>query len=294
MCVRPLKAWQLDDGSVVFVERGAIRRPLSLACGQCVECRLDRSRQWAIRIMHESQVHDASCFVTLTYDDDRLPDRGSLRYRDFQLFMKRLRKKLGIPVRFYMCGEYGELTSRPHFHACLFGCHFGDRRVFKQSGSGFTLYTSELLSSLWTDGFASVAELSFESAAYVARYVMKKVTGDLSDDHYRRTDFDTGEVFWLEPEFARMSLKPGIGFKWFEKYKEDVFENDYVIVNGRKVKPPKYYDRLLTVFDAESAEFMELQRYQRLMSTDFDNSEDRLRAREIVTRARMASKLRGL
>lgn len=244
--------------------------------------------------MHESQTHEDNCFLTLTYDDDHLPQHGSLRYRDFQLFMKRFRKKYGKPIRFFMCGEYGEQFRRPHFHACIFGHHFADRVPFKQLGSGHVLYTSAELSSLWTDGFASVGELSFDSAAYVARYVLKKVTGDAAAAHYAKLSLDTGEIVQVNPEFCHMSLKPGIGAKWFERFKSDVFEHDYVVINGVKAKPPRYYDKCLTVLDPDTAEFMELVRYRKTMACASDNSDDRLRVREIVTRARLSSKIRPL
>lgn len=99
-CFYPLAAWQTDDGDIVFKERGAIKRALTLPCGQCVGCRLERSRQWAVRCMHEASLYDQNAFVTLTYDQDHLPESGSLRYRDFQLFCKRARDKLG-PFRFF-------------------------------------------------------------------------------------------------------------------------------------------------------------------------------------------------
>lgn len=295
-CFSPLDAWQTEGGDIVFVERGNILRSLILPCGQCVGCRLERSRQWAMRCLHESQMHENSCFITLTYSEDNLPYRGSLEYRHFQLFMKRLRRKLGIPVRFYMCGEYGDTYGRPHFHACLFGCFFDDRVPFSKSGSGSVVYTSELLSSLWDRGFASVGDVTFESAAYVARYVMKKVTGSLAESHYERFCPITGEIYSLVPEFTHMSLKPGIGFSWFEKFKcevygrsvDDVDTADYVIVNGQKVRPPKYYDRLLTVMDPMSKDWLDFSRYTKAQSFGDDYTVDRLRAREICAKARLS------
>ena len=293
-CFKPLTAWKTESGEVVWSERGAISRELTLPCGQCVGCRLERSRQWAVRVMHESQMHLGNSFVTLTYDDDHVPSDGSLNYRHYQLFMKRLRKKIG-PVRFYMAGEYGEKFGRPHYHACLFGAYFGDRQLFKRMGSGCDIYTSELLSSVWTDGFASVGELTFESAAYVARYCMKKVTGDKADEHYRRTDFITGESYSIEPEFNRMSLRPGIGASWLDKYKTDVYPHDHVISNGFPAKPPRYFDQRLAVIDPDTSEFMELVRYRKKMaSCSLDQSRDRLEVREKVARARLNFKQRNL
>lgn len=278
----------------MWSERGSIRRELVLPCGQCVGCRLERSRQWAVRCVHESQMHEASSFVTLTYRTECLPDNNSLYYRHFQLFMKKLRKKLGKPVRFYMCGEYGDENARPHFHAILFGCWFADRKPWRKSPSGHMLYRSELLDSVWDLGQAEIGDFSFESAAYVARYVMKKITGDRAEAHYARLSMDTGEIAQVEPEFTRMSLKPGIGASWFAKFKDEVFENDYVVINGRQMKPPKFYDRLLACSDSEVAEFMELVRYKKSLAIVADNSDDRLAVRETVTRARLAFKKRTL
>lgn len=248
-----------------------------------------------MRCMHEAQMHEESCFLTLTYEDSKLPQYGSLNYSHFQKFMKRLRFRLGKPLRFYMCGEYGEQFSRPHFHACLFGASFiYDRVPFKKLDSGSMLYTSALLSEIWTDGFASVGELTFESAAYTARYVMKKVTGDRAEAHYGRLDLTTGEIYSVEPEFCRMSLKPGIGATWIEKYKSDVYERDYVVVNGQKCKPPRYYDKRLHVMDPESAEYMELVRYKKNFGSAEENTPARLKVREQVALARLAFKKRTL
>lgn len=229
------------------MDRGGDR--FDLPCGRCVGCRLERSRQWATRIMFESQFHSKSCFLTLTYSDENLPYPPSLNYRDFQLFLKRYRKEVGS-LRFFVCGEYGDLTARPHFHACIFGHDFDDKVIFDVRPSGHSLYRSPLLERLWPLGISSIGSLTFESAAYVARYVLKKVTGDAAEDHYSRIDVDTGEVFHVEPEFARMSLKPGIGSSWFEKYNSQVYgENDFVIVNGHTCKPPRYFDKLLRRMD---------------------------------------------
>lgn len=277
----------------MFAERGRLRRALTLPCGQCVGCRLERSRQWAVRCVHESQSHAANCFVTLTYDPASVP--ASLFYPHFQLFMKRLRKRMGR-VRFYMCGEYGEQFGRPHFHAVLFGCDFPDKVLFKRGEvPAWNIYTSAILSSLWTDGFASVGQLSFESAAYVARYCMKKITGVDSVVHYDELlNLDTGEIVDRVPEFNRMSLKPGIGSDFLRKYQSDVFPRDYVVINGVKAPPPRYYFKQLSVLDAEIAELVNVRRYAKSMEVIPDNSPDRLRVREVVARARLRFKARLL
>ncbi|UDN67588.1 replication initiator protein [robinz microvirus RP_61] len=296
-CFSPLAAFQLASGSVVFVERGDIVRALTLPCGQCVGCRLDRSRQWAIRILHESQCHATNSFVTLTYDEEHY--RPSLAYDDFRLFLKRARYNLG-PFRFFMCGEYGETLRRPHFHACLFGLGFADRVLHTISGSGFPVFRSATLESLWPSGFSSLGDLSFESAAYCARYVMKKVTGNGAPIHYREFfDYRTGEVHEVVPEFCRMSLKPGIGAPWISRFNKEVYRGDadsYVVVNGMKVKPPRYYDQWMDSHDLAMTEMDEVRhdRFKKSLLCRDDCTPDRLAVRETVTRARLRLKVRNL
>ena len=148
--------------------------------------------------MHEASLHDENSFLTLTYSDENLPPGGSLHLPDFQNFMKRLRKSIAPKrVRFYHCGEYGDILSRPHYHALLFGYDFDDRKFFAKRNEN-SVYTSTELSSLWPHGFSVVGSVTFESAAYVARYVMKKVTGERSLDHYGG----------LKPEYTTMSRRP--------------------------------------------------------------------------------------
>lgn len=286
-CFSPLSAWQTDGGDIVFAERGKIRRSLTLPCGQCIGCRLERSRQWAVRCMHEAQMHEYSCFVTLTFNDDHVPSDGSLDHDYFQKFMKRLRKRMGR-VRFYMCGEYGELYSRPHFHACLFGCFFRDRVLYRQLDSGSKIYTSSILESLWPFGFSSVGDVTFDSAAYVARYVTKKVTGPRAEEHYKAVRFDTGEIVDRKPEYSAMSLKPGIGAAWFDKYKREVFPIDRVVMNGVEMKPPKYYDTLLERDPSLMSDEIEYARYVKSLDIPWiETTEARLRVRETVAMAKL-------
>lgn len=291
-CYYPIEAYQNSEGLIVFSERGKILRVLNIPCGRCIGCRLERSRQWAMRIMHESQMHERNSFITLTYDDEHLPQHGQLIYRHFQLFMKRLRKE-NKNVRFFMAGEYGESSWRPHFHACMFNYRPVDLVDYKKSAAGSMVYSSPSLAAIWQQGFASVGELTFESAAYVARYCLKKVSGRDADAHYTRVDDATGEIYKLEPEFAHMSLKPGIGASWFKKYNSDVYEHDRVIMRGLKMQPPKYYDKLLLKLRPESHEFVIGQRQLRERQ-EGECSEPRLRAREQVVKARLAFKERCL
>lgn len=287
-CFHPLRAFKTSSGDVVFSElrRHDVVAQLSLPCGQCVGCRLERSRQWAVRCMHEASLHDFNAFITLTYDDAHLPADGSLHYDHYQRFMKRLRKAIAPhEVRFYMCGEYGEQEFRPHFHACLFGYDFPDKKFLKNTSAGGALYTSEMLERLWPYGMSSTAAVTFASAAYVARYCMKKITGKGSEQFYRRVDPDTGEIYQLTPEFNKMSLKPGIGARWFEKFKSDVYPHDRVIVNGKEAMPPKYYDKL---YDREFPDEFEFLQFARELDGRLrfpDNTDERLAIKEAVVSA---------
>lgn len=262
---------------MVFVERSRfdIVRSLDLPCGQCIGCRLERSRQWAVRCLHEAALHPDNCFVTLTYRDDQLPPRGSLDYSHFQKFMKRLRKDVRVPVRFYMCGEYGEQLGRPHFHACLFGFDFRDKTYWRTSPAGSKCYRSDHLERLWPFGACEIGAVTFESAGYVARYCVQKITGHNARYHY-------GE---LTPEFNRMSLKPGIGARWLEKFRRDVYPHDYVVVRGHETKPPRYYDKLHSVYFPEEIEEITFRREQQGRSRYQDNTLERLSVKEQVTTA---------
>ena len=292
-CFHPMPAVRMTDGSVKFVSRSkkGVDGCLELPCGQCIGCRLERSRQWAMRCLHEASLYDQNAFVTLTYDDSNLPRGGSLDYSDFQKFMKRLRKRVKSPVRFYMGGEYGEQLARPHYHACLFGYDFPDKVFYKKTSSGERIYTSKLLEELWPFGLSSVGDVTFESAAYIARYCVQKVTGDLAEAHYR-TITDDGEIIDRTPEFNHMSLKPGIGANWLKKFRSDVFPRDYVVINGVKTKPPKYYDVLFERDDP--GEFSEIIARRELDMTllryrDPDEFRDaRLGVKEQVVNARSA------
>lgn len=284
-CYFPIRAYQGADGSVFFREsvRTDSVRTLELPCGRCVGCRLERSRQWAIRCVHEASLQEDNCYITLTYEVNPV----TLVYSDFQLFMKRLRRFFSpVVVRFFMCGEYGELNLRPHFHACLFGAYFRDRVLFSQD-NGFNLYTSADLTKLWPLGFSTVGDVSFQSAAYVARYLMKKVTGDDAKCHYRYVVAETGEVIERLPEFAHMSLKPGIGARWLDKYQSDVYPTGEMVINGVQCKPPKYYDRRFKKLDEDAHTRMSFERESAGKRYASDNTDARLAVREKVAKAKV-------
>ena len=233
-CYNPLEAYiapgKTDKGKkqIVWKRKDGLT-PINLPCGQCIGCRLNRSVMWATRCMHEAQLYDDNCFITLTFDEEHLPQDYSLNHDYFQKFMKRLRKEIyPRKVRYFMCGEYGDDTWRPHFHAILFNWDFPDKIKYSVTGNENPYFISEQLYRLWPFGFHLIGELTFETAAYVARYCVKKITGDDAEAHYNRiiTDWNevTGEITFMKevsllPEYARMSTNPGIGYDWLKKYK---------------------------------------------------------------------------
>lgn len=236
-----------------------------------------------MRCMHEAQLHKKNCFITLTQSADVGP--VVLRYAHFQSFMRRLRKDFSPePVRFYMCGEYGDAFERPHFHACLFGVDFDDKLYWSKSADGDPLYRSARLERLWTSGFSTVGGLSFKSAAYVARYCVAKRTGQQAAAYYNGR----------EPEFNHMSLKPGIGAGFFFKYQADIYPHDYVIVNGHEAKPPRYYDTLYGRADAKGLCALRARREDSGWERRADSTPARLRVKEEVAAARAAFLKRGL
>lgn len=294
-CYHPWKAFQARDGGPVStIERRQHERSLWLPCGQCVGCRLERSRQWAVRCMHETATQDLSAFVTLTYDEAFLPPLGSLDPSHLQLFFKRLRKhQAPAKIRYFAAGEYGE-EGRPHYHAIIWGSSFPDYRQIAGAGDR-ALYASQTLTDLWGMGHVTVGQVTFESAAYVARYCVKKITGDLQWSHYAVYDSDTGEFLgYRTPEFSRMSLKPGIGAAWLDKFKCDVFPHGRVEVRGHFATAPRYYDKLYDQVDPGALSEVKAKRELVAYSRRSETTEERLAVREAVATARLNLKNRSL
>nr|UQB76419.1 replication associated protein [Flumine microvirus 30] len=251
---------------------GLCALPQKLPCGQCIGCRLDYSLDWAYRCLCEAQMHKENSFVTLTYDEFHLPSDGSLNVGEWQLFIKRLRRSTGKKIRYYHAGEYGERFGRPHYHGLLFGHDFADKQLFKRSESGSNVYISEVLSGVWGKGFASVGEVTFESAAYVARYCMKKLNGPAKEvvdartglKPYERFDGVTGEVLPVRSEYVTMSRRPGIAKSWFERYRDDVYPSGCVVFRGgRKMPPPRYFDGLYELDNPVDMKRLKMLRYSR-------------------------------
>lgn len=294
-CYSPLKGYWSNEvnpsgkRSIVFSKGEALcAAQVSIPCGQCIGCRLERSRQWAIRCVHEASLYSENCFLTLTFNDSNIDPSGSLIKRDFQLFMKRLRKKFGSKIRYFHCGEYGSRGDRPHHHACIFNFDFPDKELWSIR-EGVKLYRSKILEDLWPYGFCTIGDVTFESAAYVARYVVKKINKNkiyphLYDQHYK------GRI----PEYTTMSRRPGIGRRWFDQFKTDVFPHGYVVIrNGIKCKPPKYYENIYELTNPEKFGILKKKR-ERLAFNDVDNSLARLKVRESVKLAQARMLERGI
>ncbi len=302
-CYKPIAAYRSRDGDVGF-KHLEDSYDIQLPCGQCIGCRLEKSRQWAVRMTHEAQMHEfegGNAFLTLTYSDEHLPSDVSVNVQHFQSFMKKLRARLAPKrIRFFHCGEYGDDTDpdtgevsgflgRPHYHAIIFGFSFPDRTYF-DTVNGCRYYRSAFLEDVWDSGFAIVGDVTFESCAYVARYVVKKMNGELAHDHYFSLDDRTGELKPVSPEYCTMSRRPGIGASWFAEFGTEVVHSDSVYLRGHEMKPPRFYDGL---YDSLELEAVKGERDVASRLHDSDNTPDRLRVREVVKQAQISFLKRG-
>ena len=333
-CFRPLQAYygpRRDNGKNLIVFKPSLalndNSGLRLSCGSCSGCRLKRACHWALRCSHEASLYENNCFITLTFSDKGfkrrakevekaneillkkgkpllpVPSRWTLDHRDFQLFMKRLRKKFGANIRFFQAGEYGSKRSRPHYHAILFNHDFSDRRYFKTTKAGCKLYRSKALEKLWPYGYSSVGSCTFESAGYVARYAMKKMTGKKSAEHYTRVDLKTGQIFQVKPEYVTMSRRPGIGADWIAEFYKDIYPKDYItfhrkcVISGDpkvlKISPPRYYDSKYELIDPQGFKNVRMERENRAMEQVIESYE-RLRVKEICKDSKIQTLIRPL
>ncbi|AXL15581.1 replication initiator protein [Microviridae sp.] len=345
-CYKPLEAWHSAELNangrrpLVFkFDANTCGQPIEIACGQCIGCKLERSRQWAIRCHHELQLHENNTYITLTYNDEHLPEDGSLDKSHFQLFMKRYRqhlyrntqklnKKLKLKgdnrlkspkISYFMCGEYGERCAdcklnkkdcfnsnanheflselaRPHYHAIIFGDDFDDKYHFK-TVNDFPYYRSPTLEKLWGKGHCTIGEANFKSAAYIARYITKKITGDKAEQHYKIFNTETGVLHDVIPEYANPSRNPAIAKNWYEQYKRDL-DKGFITIDGTKIPIPKYYNTLLDrEDDPEYAYDIELRKLNKMESIRIadksDNTRERLQVKEHIKRKKLKLLTRG-
>jgi len=302
---------------------------MEVACGQCLACRLDRTLMWAMRIVHESTLHQdhyGNCFITLTYRERcnankkqikngyYVPSDYSLDKTHFQKFIKRLRKYHKQKIRYFHCGEYGDETLRPHYHAALFNCSFPDQKIYR-SDEGINTYASALLQELWPYGFSTIGELNFDTASYIAGYILKKVTGSKAADEYLRSD-QYGVAFWVSSPYVTMSLghrceehrglpkRPGeckkcsggIGADFYEKYKTDMYPSDETPVPGKGVvrKVPRYYDKILKEENPDLLAMVKELRAEFVANHREDFTPERLMDKYNVARAKQRTKTRAL
>lgn len=274
-CYTPLGVKLDVDGKPVFKRFMQCEPDQWIPCGKCIGCRLDYSREWAIRLQHEQITSHSSCWITLTYDDDHLPvsdlsPHPSLSKSDWTTFTKSLRNR-GYKFKCYAAGEYGDRFGRPHFHACMFNLDFPDRRFKYTTDTGYEVHSSQILTDIWGKGFADVSDLSYDNAAYTARYTLKKIYGEAATDHYRRWDA-YGNQYWIEPEFSIMSrggrTGRGIGYDFYQQYGDRIRFYDSVAIDGHEFPVPRYYDKLTEQeYPAEYERIKE----RRLLNLDPDN-----------------------
>lgn len=239
-----------------------------------------------MRLHVESTDHEESCFITLTYDEENLPYDDSLQPVDLQRFIKRLRKRISPRrIRFYSVGEYGGKFQRPHYHLIVYGYNFPDRKCYIDRGT-HTIDNSGILTSLWEYGFSTVQNYDASAAAYCAKYAVKKITGEPAKSWYQRLDPDTGEVYQLAPEFARMSNRPGIGANWLKKYHGDIYPKGYVTDGkGNKVPPPEYFNKLFRKWYPDAFEEIRKEKRKEVFDRYMNPEPERAKAREKIQTA---------
>lgn len=295
---------------------------ISLPCGHCIGCRLKYSRIWADRCLVESYYHDSNYFITLTYNDDFIPAPlpladGSLSpihpliKRDVQLFIKRLRKMFPEQnIRYFLCGEYGNKTMRPHYHLILFGLFLEDLKPLYMNQDGFSYYTSESIDKIWCSeeeakkpksdrrsfGYHIIADVNWNTCAYVARYIVKKQYGD-GAEIYNELNYPK--------EFTLMSRKPGIGRQFYEDHKLDLYSDiDGLYLStpdgARRIRANRYYDRLYDIEYPDHFSAISNDRMVSALTSDFIKSSltdlsdsDMLNSEEITVSAKIKSLKRG-
>ena len=307
---RPAPGYPLSFGSAIK----ANFELLKVRCGQCIGCRLDHSLMWATRATHESRSHQDTCFITLTYADETMPHSLSVHAKPLQQFFRALRYHIKTEnpdnpkIKYLACGEYSPKKrrpvgpfnpwefvgegERPHYHAVVFGYDFPDKELWTVRNDN-RIFTSDILTDIWGKGHCTTAAVTFESAAYVARYSIKKLNGTLAQRPdpvtgllpYERICHTTGQI--LEVEKERFHTSNGIGKDHYLSYTGDIYPNDSVVINGHETRPPRYYDNLFKAEDPHTMETIQDRRIQQMRKHAADNTPDRLAEREKVKQAQL-------
>jgi len=303
-CYSPLSAYQAPFPAA-FGPRAKLKftftpgwKNVEIPCGQCIGCRLDKSRTWAARCMHEAQFYQDNSFLTLTLTDENLTSGkfgiATLDSRQLELFWKRLRKA-GFKTRYYACGEYGDVTGRPHYHSVCFGLSFPDKKLYT-SKNGHNLYTSETLDKIWGLGNCWIGDVTFESCAYVARYIMKKLNGKAAAIY---------EHEGILPEFCRMSrgkkndpdprFHGGLGSYWYSQYYSDLFPNDICVIRGDVlITPPKFYSQKYALQNPTQYAIVKSNREKRGLKYASQNTPEKRLQKQEVKLAQLTQLLRSI
>ncbi len=300
--------FQNSSKSVTRDENGNIKikdpYPDQIPCGNCIGCRLKKAKQWAIRCMHEKQYHENSSFITLTYSDEKINENKSLDKKKVQKFMKKLRKAIEPEkIRFYMCGEYApnsieeelkeqqlplekrRCKGRPHYHIIIFGYDFPDKTKWKTDPStGITQYRSKLLESKWTEGYSTIGNVTPESILYTAKYILKKINGKPSKNYYQGK----------EKEYTTMSRRDGIGKKYLDEFKEEIYKHDSVIFQNIEIKPPSYYDKLYDITNPKDLYLIKKNREEEAKKNSKEITPERLETRRTIAEAKNNINYRNL
>jgi hypothetical protein len=322
-CISPLKGWCAPDGGIVFAKKHSHTKiPMEVPCGQCWSCRLARSREWATRLVKEAMYwpEEKRSFITLTYAPEHLPHNQSVDVKEFQKFMKRLRKHFGHPkLKYFHCGEYGKecrtcgkskpvcerqqehefkpQLGRPHYHSILYGIQWNDLEEFKRTKAGELIYKSETLNKLWGKGFCSIGNLTFESCAYVARYVMKKVNGDMAKEHYKKeVDIcpNTGQInnIDLTPEYITMSRNPAIAKEYFSDYQDEIIATDSLLLNRKgqtyPVRPPRYFSKIIEKSNPNALAHIKTERLRKRQQQKDEFTEARADVKQTIKKLKMS------
>lgn len=206
---------------------------LLVPCGKCMACRIARTREWTVRMMNENTCHEQSVYVTLTYNDEFLPKNLSLSKREAQLFLKRLRKSIEpLKIKYYLCGEYGEEYSRPHYHAIIFG---------------LGIESEEIIKNAWPFGFIKLGYVEHDSIQYVSGYIQKKFSGKLGLEVYG----DRLPPFHLQSK--------GLGKEWAIRNQRQLEQQLTVTSGGVAMGLPRYYKKILNI-DSEKTKVAALEK----------------------------------